>query len=92
MNCCNSTVSLRRCRRHAFGGVVGLGVTSARRLGATSDVASILGAAFLGISRTAWTGRLAPFWTPKPIVGRLNAKMVEILTRPDIRHKLAGRV
>jgi tripartite-type tricarboxylate transporter receptor subunit TctC len=69
--------------------VVGLGVTSAKRVGATPDLAPIAVGGFPGFEYTAWIGLLAPAGTPKPVVDRLNAEMVKILASPDIRHKLS---
>ncbi|PZP94621.1 MAG: hypothetical protein DI587_25070 [Variovorax paradoxus] len=68
---------------------VGLGVTSAKRVGATPDLAPIAEGGFPGFEYTAWIGLLAPAGTPKPVVDRLNAEMVKILASPDIRHKLS---
>lgn len=72
------------------GRVVGLGVTSARRVGAAPDQAPIAEGGFPGFEYTAWIGLLAPAGTPKPVVDRLNAEMVKVLASPDIRHKLSN--
>ncbi len=71
------------------GRVVGLGVTSAKRVGAAPDLAPIAEAGFPGFEYTAWVGLLAPAGTPRPVVDRLNAEMVRILASPDIRRKLS---
>lgn len=71
------------------GRVVGVGVTSAKRVGAAPDIAPIAEAGFPGFEYTAWVGLLAPAGTPRPVVDRLNTEMVKILASPDIRHKLS---
>ncbi len=71
------------------GRVVGLGVTSAKRVGAAPDMAPIAEAGFPGFEYTAWVGLLAPAGTPRPVVERLNAAMVKILVSPDIVRKLS---
>ena len=35
-------------------------------------------------------GYLAPAHTPQPIVGRLNAEMVKVLQRNEVRERLMG--
>ncbi|MDP1692020.1 MAG: tripartite tricarboxylate transporter substrate binding protein [Burkholderiaceae bacterium] len=71
------------------GRVVGLGVTSAKRVGAAPDLPPIAEAGFPGFEYTAWVGLLAPAGTPRPVIERLNAEMVKILALPEIRHKLS---
>src|SRR4051812_12670036 len=40
---------------------------------------------------TSWFGLLAPAGTPAPIVSRLNAEMVKVLARPDVKSTLGAQ-
>ncbi len=71
------------------GKVVGLGVTSAKRVGAVPDLPPIADSGFPGFQYTAWVGLLAPAGTPKAVVSRLNTEMVKILNLTEIRDKLS---
>jgi tripartite-type tricarboxylate transporter receptor subunit TctC len=47
---------------------------------------------FPGIGTNAWQGLFAPAATPKPIVDKLHAAVVAILSRPEMRDMLASQL
>ena len=66
-----------------------LGVTSARRSPAAPDIPTIAESGVPGYEVDSWFGILAPAGTPKEIVAKLNAEIVKILQRPEVRERLA---
>lgn len=66
-----------------------LAVTSPSRSPATPDIPA-LGESVAGYSAESWYGVLAAHATPPPIVGRLNAAIVRVLTLPDIRERFSS--
>jgi tripartite-type tricarboxylate transporter receptor subunit TctC len=42
------------------------------------------------IDASNWTALLAPKGTPQPIIGKLSAKVVEILNMPDVKARFAA--
>jgi tripartite-type tricarboxylate transporter receptor subunit TctC len=40
---------------------------------------------------TSWFGLLAPAQTPAPVISRLNAEMVKVLAREDVRSTLGAQ-
>ena len=67
-----------------------LAVTSAKRSQAIPDVPTLAEAGFPGQESDTMQGMLAPAGTPPAIVKRLSTDVVNILSQPDIREKLAG--
>jgi tripartite-type tricarboxylate transporter receptor subunit TctC len=47
---------------------------------------------FPGIGTNAWQGLFAPAATPKPIVDKLHAAVVAILSRPEMKEMLANQL
>jgi len=45
---------------------------------------------YKGFDIPAWFGLFAPAGTPKDTVVRLNAEMVKIMARPDVKQTLAS--
>jgi tripartite-type tricarboxylate transporter receptor subunit TctC len=66
-------------------------VTSAGRNPLLPDVPSLSEAGVKGFEATAWFGFVAPAGTPAPILDRLNAEMVKILTERSMRADLAAK-
>jgi tripartite-type tricarboxylate transporter receptor subunit TctC len=62
-----------------------LGTTGARRSSVMPDVPTIAEAGVPGYEATIWLGLMAPAATPKPIVDKLNAEVVKIISRPDLQ-------
>ena len=66
-----------------------LAVTSAKRSALAPDLPTVEEA--LGIAdfdMAAWTGLFGPANMPKPIVDKLNAALLKILERPDMRQRM----
>jgi tripartite-type tricarboxylate transporter receptor subunit TctC len=49
------------------------------------DVPTISEAGVAGYETTIWLGLMAPAGTPKAIIDRLNAEVVHIIARPDVK-------
>ena len=67
------------------GQVRALGTTGLKRSSVLPDVPTIAEAGVPGYEATIWLGLMAPAATPKPIVDRLNAEVVKIISRPDLQ-------
>ena len=67
-----------------------LGIASARRLALLPELPTIAEAGVPGYEATTWFGPLAPAKTPREIIARLNAELLKILQRPDVRERLAA--
>ena len=67
-----------------------LGVAAARRSAFLPDIPTVGEAGVPGYEASSWFGVLAPAATPKPIVARLNALIVNVLQMREIRERLAG--
>lgn len=66
----------------------GLGVTSAKRVPAFSELPTIAEAGVPGFDVSAWAGVIVPAGVPKTIVARLNAEVNKVLATPSIAAKL----
>ena len=67
-------------------------VTSVKRSAALPDVPTIAEAGVplpAGLEMREWYGMIAPLKVPEPIIGKLNAEMIKIFRRPDVRAQLA---
>ena len=68
-----------------------LGMTGLKRSVLDADLPTISESGVTGYQAGIWNGVLAPAATPKPIIEKLNAEIVRILSAPDIRERFAGR-
>ncbi|MBC5785232.1 tripartite tricarboxylate transporter substrate binding protein [Ramlibacter sp. USB13] len=66
-----------------------LAVTTAKRSPELPDVPTIAEAGVPGYEATSWFGMFAPANTPAPVVAKLNAALVKVLSQPDVKKKLA---
>ena len=66
-----------------------LGVATLKRLPGMPEVPAIA-ETVPGYDANQWYGVLAPAATPREIVTKLNAEIVKILRRPDVRERLAA--
>jgi tripartite-type tricarboxylate transporter receptor subunit TctC len=66
----------------------GLGVTSAKRVPAFSDLPTIAEAGVPGFDVSAWAGVVVPAGVSKAIVARLNAEVNKALAAPAVSDKL----
>jgi len=68
----------------------GLAVTSSRRSPAMPEIPTLSEAGVPGYEALNWYGVLAPAGTPAPVVTRLNADFVRVLSAPEVKDRLAG--
>jgi len=68
----------------------GLAVGSVKRLALMPDLPTIAEAGVPGYESSTWFGPLAPAKTPREIIVRLNAELLKILQRPDIKARFAA--
>ena len=71
------------------GRVRALAVTTASRLPQMPDTPTIAESGYPGFSYGAWSGLLAPARTPRPIVDKLHAQLVELLKGKELRDLIA---
>jgi tripartite-type tricarboxylate transporter receptor subunit TctC len=71
------------------GTIKGLAYTGTTRLPTAPDVPTVAEAGLPGFTTSVWNGIWAPKGTPKPIVDKLNAAIVEALSDQTARDKLA---
>ncbi len=69
----------------------GLGVTSAQRSNAATDIPTIAESGFPGFASTSWHGVMVPAKTPAPIVKRLNDALVKVAQQPELRKRLVAQ-
>ncbi len=67
-----------------------LGVTTARRSSAASDIPTIAEQGLDGYDVVLWYGMVAPAGTPKPVVGKLHAAFVEFAASAEIKEQLSS--
>lgn len=65
-----------------------LAVCGSKRSAAMPEVPTIAEAGVPGYKVVQWYGVLAPAGTPMPIVSKLNAEIVRILSKPDVMRRL----
>jgi tripartite-type tricarboxylate transporter receptor subunit TctC len=65
-----------------------IGVTTANRLSQFPDVPTVAESGLPGFFFNSWFAILAPAGTPKDIIARLNAEVLQALVDPEIRGKL----
>ena len=65
------------------GALIALAVTSKERSPVAPEVPTIAESGYPGFDAVAWHGIMAPAGTPKPIIDRLNAAIVEALKEPQ---------
>ena len=69
----------------ASGKLRALGVTTAKRSAALPDVPTIAEAGLPGYEVAPWFGVFMPAGTPKPIIDKMNAALIEAMKQPDVR-------
>ena len=84
MNTMSSLPHIRSGKVRAYG------VTSAKRSSAAPDIPSIAEAGVLGYEATQWYGLLAPAGTPREIIARLHAAVLQALQDPAIRRRFVN--
>jgi tripartite-type tricarboxylate transporter receptor subunit TctC len=66
----------------------GLAVTSAARWPAIPEIPTVAESGVAGYAVIQWSGVLAPAGTPPAIVAKLNAEILRILNRANMRERL----
>src|SRR5262249_19547962 len=66
----------------------GLAVSSAKRIAAAPELATVAESGLPGFDVVAWFGLFAPAGTPKPIIDRLSAETRTALAAPEVRKLL----
>lgn len=66
-------------------------VTTTRRSSAMPEVPTFIESGLAGFEVNGWYGLLAPGKTPRAIVARLNAELLQVLNDPDTRKQFAQR-
>jgi tripartite-type tricarboxylate transporter receptor subunit TctC len=71
------------------GGIKAFAVTAKNRLAAAPDIPTVDEAGLPGLYASAWYALWAPKGTPKEVIAKLNAAVVEALADPAVRARLA---
>jgi len=71
------------------GQLVGLGTTGTKRSTVMPEMPTVAEAGVPGYEATIWLGLMAPAGTPKPVVDLLNAEVIKIMNRPDVKEAWA---
>ena len=71
------------------GSIKAYAVTAKTRLAAAPDIPTVDEAGLPGFYISLWNGLWAPKGTPKDIIAKLNAAVVEALADPTVRQRLA---
>lgn len=72
------------------GRIKGLAVTTAQRLPQLPDVPTMVELGYPDMVSSSWQGILVPAGTPKDIVAKLHAALVQTMDTPDIRQRLGN--
>jgi tripartite-type tricarboxylate transporter receptor subunit TctC len=70
------------------GRIRALGVTSAKRSPQLPDVPTVAEAGLPGFENTGWFGFMAPAGTPKPIIDKIHADTLKVLTDQEVKDRL----
>ena len=71
------------------GQVKALGTTGQKRSDLTPDIPTVSEAGVPGYEATIWLGVMAPAKTPQAVVDKLNAEIVKVINRPDVKEAWA---
>jgi tripartite-type tricarboxylate transporter receptor subunit TctC len=71
------------------GKAIAIAVTSTKRVPEMPDLPTVAEANLPGYEWVFWYGLLAPSKTPKAIIDKINAEVVNILKQPEVRQRFA---
>jgi len=71
------------------GQLIGLGTTGAKRSTVMPEMPTVAEAGVPSYEATIWLGLMAPAGTPKPVIDLLNAEVIKIMNRPDVKEAWA---
>jgi tripartite-type tricarboxylate transporter receptor subunit TctC len=72
------------------GSIKGYAVTSDARLAAAPEIPTFAEIGLPAVSSSAWFGFFAPKGTPRDVIGKLNAAVVEALADPAVRSRFVA--
>jgi tripartite-type tricarboxylate transporter receptor subunit TctC len=67
-----------------------IAVSTLKRSPAMPEVPTVAESGLKGFEVAVWQGILAPAGTPKPVIDTFNAAIVAVLTRPDMKERMAA--
>jgi tripartite-type tricarboxylate transporter receptor subunit TctC len=67
------------------GRVRALATTGQKRSSVLPDVPTVSEGGVMGYEATIWLGIMVPTGTPKAVIDRLNAEVVKVVSRPDVK-------
>jgi len=67
-----------------------LAATSPKRLAVLPELPTVAESGYPGFQSSAWVGLLAPAGTPRPVIERLHAAVLEVMALPETRERLAA--
>jgi len=73
------------------GRITGLGVTSKERSPLGPELPTVSEAGLTGFEYSNWYGMVAPAGTPKRVISKINADVVNLLTAGPFRERLTGQ-
>lgn len=83
--------SITSARPHIQSGKLrALGVTTAKRSSALPNVPTLAEAGVPGYEVSPWFAVFMPTGTPKPVIARLNAALLDAMKQPDVRARFAS--
>jgi tripartite-type tricarboxylate transporter receptor subunit TctC len=71
------------------GQLIGLGTTGAKRSAVMPEMPTIAEVGVPGYEATIWLGLMAPAATPQPIIDLLNAEVLKVMERADVKEAWA---
>jgi len=71
------------------GQLVGLGTTGSKRSAVMPEMPTVAEAGVPNYEATIWIGVMAPAKTPKPVIDLLNAEIIKIMNRTDVKEAWA---
>ena len=83
--------SITSARPHiASGKLRALGVTTAKRSSTLPNVPTLAEAGLTGYDVSPWFAVFMPAGTPKPVITKLNAALLDAMKQPDVRARFAS--
>jgi tripartite-type tricarboxylate transporter receptor subunit TctC len=70
------------------GNIRAYAITDHKRLAAAPDIQTVDEAGLPGFHMTLWSGLWAPKGTPRDVIARLNAAVLEALADPSVKQRL----
>ena len=83
--------SISSARPHIQSGKLrALGVTTAKRSSALPNVPTLAEAGLPGYEVSPWFAVFVPAATPKPVIAKLRAALIDAMKQPDVRARFAS--